>query len=46
MSRNLEGPESKGTRRAELKGKNDLEQIVFALLLASGDQGEPLINGK
>lgn len=46
VSRNLEGPGSKGTRRDELKGKSGLEQVAFALLLASGDQGEPSVNGK
>ena len=46
VSRNLEGPENKGTRRIELKGKDGLEQMVFALLPVSGDQGELLVNGK
>lgn len=46
VSGNLEGPGSKGTRRTELKGKDGLEQMVFASLPASGDQGQPLVNGK
>lgn len=46
VSRNLEGSGRKGTNRIELKGKDGLEQTVFALLPGSGDQGEPLVNGK
>lgn len=46
LSRDLEGPVRKGTGSIELKGKDGLEQMVFASLPASGDQGEPLVNGK
>lgn len=46
VSRNSEGPRSKGTRRTEEKGKDELEQRVLVLLPASGDQGECLVNGK
>lgn len=39
VSRNSEASRSKGTRRSELKGKEDLEQTSFCLLPVSGNWG-------